>query len=240
MKYSNNDIEEIYNGIILDDLSNYKELESYKKILRIILDRVFFFDELTKRKNKNNYLSSCTYLRELIHICNRIPKNKLEFIDEKIFFSIDFSNAPYDITSLNYLRSILIPKNMIEKDYNKYIKYFKHYFIDNYNRLLINQKMEDLPAYNDMDKLLSIIFFVFYDNRYLELYIDFYILFIGYFYANNYNVNNIKVILDKINANFYHYYDLVNMNINKNLNIDVYYFIENLLKEKDNNKKLIK
>ena len=240
MKYSNNDIEEIYNGIILDDLSNYKELESYKKILRIILDRVFFFDELTKRKNKNNYLSSCTYLRELIHICNRIPKNKLEFIDEKIFFSIDFSNAPYDITSLNYLRSILIPKNMIEKDYNKYIKYFKHYFIDNYNRLLINQKMEDLPAYNDMDKLLTIIFFVFYDNRYLELYIDFYILFIGYFYANNYNVNNIRVILDKINANFDHYYDLVNMNINKNLNIDVYYFIENLLKEKDNNKKLIK
>ena len=240
MKYSNNDIEEIYNGIILDDLSNYKELESYKKILRIILDRVFFFDELTKRKNKNNYLSSCTYLRELIHICNRIPKNKLEFIDEKIFFSIDFSNAPYDITSLNYLRSILIPKNMIEKDYNKYIKYFKHYFIDNYNRLLINQKMEDLSAYNDMDKLLTIIFFVFYDNRYLELYIDFYILFIGYFYANNYNVNNIRVILDKINANFDHYYDLVNMNINKNLNIDVYYFIENLLKEKDNNKKLIK
>ena len=240
MKYSNNDIEEIYNGIILDDLSNYKELESYKKILRIILDRVFFFDELTKRKNKNNYLSSCTYLRELIHICNRIPKNKLEFIDEKIFFSIDFSNAPYDITSLNYLRSILIPKNMIEKDYNKYIKYFKHYFIDNYNRLLINQKMEDLPAYNDMDKLLTIIFFVFYDNRYLELYIDFYILFIGYFYANNYNVNNIRVILDKINANFDNYYDLVNMNINKNLNIDVYYFIENLLKEKDNNKKIIK
>ena len=100
--------------------------------------------------------------------------------------------------------------------------------------------MEDLPAYNDMDKLLTIIFFVFYDNRYLELYIDFYILFIGYFYANNYNVNNIRVILDKINANFDHYYDLVNMNINKNLNIDVYYFIENLLKEKDNNKKLIK
>ena len=96
MKYSNNDIEEIYNSFLLDDLTNYPELASYKRIFNAILDRVFFFDELTAKKNKNKKIYSCTYIRELIHICNRIPKDKLCFIDEKVFWSIDFSNAPYD------------------------------------------------------------------------------------------------------------------------------------------------
>ena len=240
MKYSNNDIEEIYNSFLLDDLTNYPELASYKRIFNAILDRVFFFDELTARKNKNKKIYSCTYIRELIHICNRIPKDKLCFIDEKVFWSIDFSNAPYDITSLNYLRSILIPKNMIEKDYKKFILYFNHYFVDNYNRLVINHRIDEVPSYNNMDALIAVIYNVYGDSMIVERYNDVLKFFFSYFYINSYDVNKIREILEKINKDFGYYYDLVNMNINRDVNLDVYYFIENLLNEKDSNKKLIK
>ena len=240
MKYSNSDLEDIYHSFILDDLSNYPELADYKVIFNAILDRVFFFDELKARKGRNKNIYSCMYIRELIHICNRIPKDKLGLIDEKLFWSIDFSNAPYDITSLNYLRTILIPKNMIEKDYKKFIIFFNHYFVDNYNRVVINNRIEEVPSYNNMNSLIAVIYNVFGDSMIVEKYNAFLILFISYFYINNYDVIDIRKVIDKINKNFDYYYDLVNMNINKNLEIDVYYFIENLIKQKDNNKKIIK
>ena len=100
--------------------------------------------------------------------------------------------------------------------------------------------MIEVPSYNNMDALIAVIYNVYGDSMIVERYNDVLKFFFSYFYINSYDVNKIREILEKINKDFDYYYDLVNMNINRDVNLDVYYFIENLLNEKDSNKKLIK
>ena len=65
------------------------------------------------------------------------------------------------------------------------------------------------------------------------------ILLLSYFYANNYPIEKVKKIMNKINNDFSYYNDLISMNTDE-LDFNMYKYIEIIIKELDNNKKLIK
>lgn len=241
MKNNSIDYRDLYYSIYNDSLGeDYKELVPYEPILNGVKDNIYLYDHLRNDYSYDLFKESDRYMRELIKICKRTPIEEIKKIDESVFEPIIFTNAPYDLISLKQLNTILNPYHMATHYYQLYLKYLYAFFDSDYRAIIYNPNNRDktIKLYNYQDLILytydcSQIGNIFYHHQKI------FTMFFGYFYANNYPILKVEEIMDKIINNFDYYYDLINMNI-KNINNNVYNYIETIINNLDSSKKLIK
>ena len=237
----NIDYRDLYYSIYSDVLDeDYKELIPYKPILDGIKENIYLYDHVRNNPHYDRQKSSNNYMKEVLNICKRTPIEEISKIDRSVFEFIDFRNAPYDLKSLKQLNSILNPNYMASKNYKEYYNNFLISFDHEFRCLVYNSENRDktINLYNFRD-LVTYVF----DNENMCNYYFYYqkimILFFSYFYANNYSIDKVIEIMNKITSDFAYYNDLISMNTEK-LNNNMYKYIESIIKDLDSNKKLIK
>ena len=241
MKNSSIDFRDLYYSIYSDVLDeDYKELVPYEPIFNGIKDNIYLYDHLRTDYRYDQYKESDRYMRELLKICKRTPIEEIKKIDASVFEPIIFTDAPYDLMSLKQLSTILNPSYMATHYYQLYLRYLYPCFDYDYRAIVYNPINRDrtIKLYNYQDLILYTYDYdktseIFYRHQKI------YAMFFGYFYANNYPIEKVEKIMDRVIDNFDYYNDLINMNI-KDINNKVYKYIESIIKELDSNKKLIK
>ena len=248
--YTDDEIEEIYNSVLLDTLElTHIELLPYKEILSYFLDRAMLFDSLPTKSNKDNRKESCKFINKLIKICKKIDDNKLGMIDKEFLSIFKCINAPYDKSCLYYFSSFVIPKDFAKEHYEIYLTCFHTQFVFYCrNRVYLNS---NIPKFNNYNKFIDVLYQLFYINHTnygipatlynvnKGIYSTFYNYFISYFYANDYSEDQIRNVIIKIQNNYSYYEDLINMNIGKRISNKVYYFIERIVEDMNMPKKII-
>lgn len=241
MKNSSIDFRDLYYSIYSDVLDeDYKELMPYKPIFDGIKDNMYLYDHLRTDYRYDQYKESDRYMRELLKICKRTPIEEIKKIDDNVFEPIIFTNAPYDLLSLKQLTTILNPNYMATHYYKLYLKYLFPFFDYDFRSIVYHDENRErtINLYNYRDLILYTFdyspvtdFFIYHQRLYT--------MFFGYFYANNYPIEKVEEIMDKVSNNLDYYDDLINMNVN-DINNKVYKYIESIIKDLDCNKKLIK
>ena len=241
MKNNSIDFRDLYYSIYYSDVldEDYKELMPYKPIFDGIKDNMYLYDHLKTDYRYDQYKESDRYMRELIKICKRTPIEEIKKIDDSVFEPIIFTNAPYDLLSLKQLSTILNPSYMATHYYKLYLKCLYSFFDYDYRSIVYNSNNRDrtIKLYNYQDLLL----YTYDNNKVSDIFYHekLYSFFFGYFYANNYPIEKVEEIMDKIINNIDYYNDLIDMNVN-DINNKVYKYIESIIKDIDSSKKLIK
>lgn len=235
------DYSDLYYSIYNDSIDeDYKELIPYKPVFEGIKDHIYLYSHLSNNPKYDKWKSSDKYMKEIINICKRAPIEEISKVDIYVFEYIDFWKAPYVLTSLKQLNCFLNPNYMAIHNYEEYYKNFIRAFDGDFRSLVYSSNNRDriMNLYNYRD----LVRYVFDNEDMCSLYFYYQkvlILLLSYFYANNYPIEKVKEIMNKINNDFSYYNDLISMNTDE-LDFNMYKYIEIIIKELDNNKKLIK
>lgn len=116
------ELEELKKICSTDDYStNYPELEGYSYVLD------YFFRHVPLFKRKHEYKKSYLYLSKLLEILERIPYEELKYINDEVLYPIQF-DAVIDFETLYAFECVLFPKEMEQRDVNRYVYHMTIYF----------------------------------------------------------------------------------------------------------------
>jgi hypothetical protein len=210
MKYTDEELFDIYNSIMLDSISETNpELAIYRNALNCIYwDHIMMFDAISPNvihDIERRYKYSREFMRRIFEMLYRVPVDQIDNIDNNFLDTVDFHDCP-NLTTLNILDAIVTPKEIEESSTECYISFAAMYFERVIREIIVMEvKLNNLDSFMEaVYKGLNGKLEIWDENRSLVS------ILLAYLYAHQdeYDLDSISKIVCDYMDNIEYYQDL--------------------------------